>query len=142
MFKPGNLFSKIETQADALRIIRRTANAFLVVVALQAAVFIAPQQMRDRVLSNYGYFLLVFIIAVAAFSLRQFKSRTAAIVLLLLAGTTAVATVVNRDGSNVRNGAKILVAGVVLWAAVRGVQATFALKEISTRTEPGLRASP
>jgi hypothetical protein len=57
----------------------------------------------------------------------KWKARTAAVLLLLLAGLAAVVTVMNKLGIMAEGGTNIILALIVLWAAVRAVEATFKL---------------
>jgi hypothetical protein len=59
--------------------------------------------------------------------LRRFNSRTAAIVLFILASVAMAVTVANKAGANLGGGTNIILALIVLWAAIRAVEATFKL---------------
>ena len=111
-------FSKIESRADALKVVKDTSTGFFVVAAIQAA------------LSFWVGFSVLFdaaIYVVGGFFLRRFNSRVAAIVLLLLALLGAGVTVANKLGENLGGGNNIFLALILLWAAVRAVDATFKL---------------
>jgi hypothetical protein len=112
------MFAKIENRDDALKTIKETSIAFLVVAGIQGAlgVFIAPSVLVDAAL----YAILGLI-------LMKWKARTAAVLLLLLAGLAAVVTVMNKLGIMAEGGTNIILALIVLWAAVRAVEATFKL---------------
>jgi hypothetical protein len=80
-----------------------------------------------------GYLMGQFIIDVAiyvigGFFLLRFKSRAAAVTLLLLALGGAVATLFNRLGHDLGGGRNVVLAAIVLWVAIRAVDATFKLR--------------
>ncbi len=112
------LFSKIETREDALKIVKDTSTAFFVVAGLQtAASFIL----------GFSILFDAAIYAAGGFFLRRFRSRGAAVVLLLLALVGFGVTLGNRFGANLGGGNNIVLSVIVLWAAVRAVDATFKL---------------
>ena len=121
-------FSKIESRADALKVVKDTSTGFFVVAAIQAA------------LSFWVGFSVLFdaaIYVVGGFFLRRFNSLVAAIVLLLLALLGAGVTVANKLGENLGGGNNIFLALILLWAAVRAVDATFKLhSKYSVETSP------
>jgi hypothetical protein len=112
------MFAKIENRDDALKTIKETSIAFLVVAGIQGVLgfFIAPSVLVDAAL----YAILGLI-------LMKWKARTAAVLLLLLAGLAAVVTFMNKLGIMAEGGTNIILALIVLWAAVRAVEATFKL---------------
>ena len=112
------MFAKIENRDDALKTIKDTSIASLVVAGIQGAigVFLAPGVLLDAAL----YAILGLI-------LMKWKARTAAVLLLLLSGLAALVTVMNKLGVMSGGGTNIILALMVLWAAVRAVEATFKL---------------
>ena len=112
------VFSKIENRDDALKTIKDASIAFLVLAVIQGAlgVFIAPSMLVDAAL----YAILGLI-------LMKWKARTAAVLLLLLAGLATVVTVMNLLGIMAEGGRNIILALIVLVVAVRAVEATFKL---------------
>jgi hypothetical protein len=111
--------STIESRDDALKVVRESSSGFFLVAAIQAA------------LSFVVGFSILFdaaVYAIGGFFLRRFKSRVAAVVLLLLAALAAFATLANRFGEKVGGGSNIILAAIVLWTAIRAVEATFKLR--------------
>jgi hypothetical protein len=116
--KKKRFVSKIESREDALKHIKDTSNAFFFIAVLQAALayWIGLWVLLDAV-----------IYAVGGFFLRRFNSRAAAVVLLVLALVGAGVTVANSVGVNLGGGNNFILALIILWAAVRAVEATFKL---------------
>ena len=117
--KKKGWLSKIESRADALKVVKDSSTAFFVVAAIQAAL---------SFLVGFSVLIDAFIYAIGGFFLRRFNSRAAAIVLLLLAVLSAGVTVANKLGENLGGGNNIFLALIVLWAAIRAVEATFKLR--------------
>jgi hypothetical protein len=117
--KKFSLMSKIESREDALKVAKEVSTAFFVLAAVQGAIgaFIMPSMIIDAILY-----------AVLAAMLRMWKSRVVAVILLLLATASAVTTVLTKFGVAELGGGNIFLAGAVLWAGIRGVQATFLLR--------------
>jgi len=65
---------------------------------------------------------------IGGFLLRRFHSRAAAVVILVLAAFSLYVTVANRLGENLGGGSNIFLSLIVLWAAIRAVEATFKLR--------------
>jgi hypothetical protein len=116
--KKMGLFSKIESREDALKVVKDTSMGFFVVAGLQAVLsfFVGFSVLVDAV-----------IYVVGGFFLRRFNSRAAAVVLLLLAIAGAGVTFANKAGANLGGGSNIFLSLIVLWAAIRAVEATFKL---------------
>lgn len=92
---------------------------FFVFAAIQAAVVLIflPALLVDAALYAGG-----------GYALRRFESRTVAIGLFIVGALGAWATGANRIGlDGYSGGTNLFLAAIVLWAAARGVQATFAL---------------
>jgi hypothetical protein len=114
--KKSGIFSAIRTRDDAERVAKDCGNAIFVVAAIQGAIgaFIAPPLLFDAaVYVLCGYFI------------RFRKSRSAAVIALLLSGIGFVVTVLNRMGQDVGGGNNIFLAVIVVIAGVRAVEATF-----------------
>jgi hypothetical protein len=116
--KQNVLFTPITTGDDALQMIREASIAFFCVAALQAVVgaTLASAMLTDAV-----------IIAVLAGILMKWRSRIAAVLLLLVSGAGLVVTVLNRLGTMAEGGKNIFLAVIMLIVAVRAVEATFKL---------------
>jgi hypothetical protein len=114
--KKKGLFAKIESREDALKTIKDCAMGFFVVAAIQAGLgyFIAPSLIIDATLY-----------AVLAGIMLKWKSRVAAVFLLVIACFAAYMTVLNRLGMAAEGGNNIFLAAIILWAAIRSVEATF-----------------
>ena len=113
--------SKIETRDDALEVVKVASYAFFFVAALQMVLFLA---------ADSGAALVVAAIAVAGGAALRVHSRTAAFVLLGVSGIEALATVAKMFGAHPGIGSNVFVAGVMVWVAVRAVQATVALERM------------
>jgi hypothetical protein len=111
-------FSDIESREDAVAAVKQTATGFFVVAALQIALsfWVGFAVILDAVVYIVGGLLL-----------RRWHSRAAAVGLLLVAMAGAAVTVANAVGADLGGGTNILLAVVILWAAIRGVEATFKL---------------
>jgi hypothetical protein len=118
-------WSKIETADDARRNIKYTSGAFLIVAALQAALGVL-------VLHEYSMLVDAVAFAIAAFFLRRYSSRAAAIILLVLALGGAAMTVANRLGYEDSGGKNIFLSIIMVWAGVRAVMATYKLRSLAT----------
>lgn len=110
------MFAKIESREDALKTIKDCAMGFFVVAAIQAGLgyFIAPSLIIDAVLY-----------AVLAGIMLKWQSRIAAAFLLVIACFAVYMTVLNRLGMAAEGGNNIFLAAIILWAAIRSVEATF-----------------
>lgn len=110
------MFAKIESKSDGLKTIRDCAIGFFVVAAIQAGVgyFVAPTLMIDAV-----------VYAALATILLKWNSRIAAVLLLALACISFYSTVLNRLGIAAEGGNNIILAAIILWTAIRSVEATF-----------------
>jgi hypothetical protein len=116
--KKSGLFTPITTAADALKMIRDASFAFFFVAALQGALgmAIAPALITDAL-----------IIAVLAGILMKWRSRIAAVLLLLVSGGELAVTVLNRLGIMAEGGKNIILGVIMFVVAVRAVEATFKL---------------
>jgi hypothetical protein len=116
--KKNGLFAKIENGTDAAKTVRDAALGFFFVAALQGllGVFLAPALMVDAV-----------VLVVLAGILMKWRSRTAAVLLLLMSGLQAATTILNRIGVTSQGGKNIILAAIMVIAAVRAVEATFKL---------------
>lgn len=114
--KKKGMFAKIESREDALKTIKDCAMGFFVVAAIQAGLgyFIAPSLIIDAVLY-----------AVLAGIMLKWKSCIAAVFLLVIACFAVYMTVLNRLGMAAEGGNNIFLAAIILWAAIRSVEATF-----------------
>src|SRR5882757_7991625 len=96
--KKKGMFSPIENGADAAKLIRETAYGFLGLAALQGVVgaFLAPRLLTDAV-----------VLAILAGILLKLRSRTAAVLLLVVAGGEAAMTFLNKLGATHQGGTNI-----------------------------------
>lgn len=117
--KKKGWFAKIESRDDALKVVKDTSMGFFFVAALQAAL---------SFLVGFSILFDAVIYAVGGFFLRRYNSRAAAVVLLILAVVGAGVTFANKAGANLGGGNNIFLAFIVLWAAIRAVEATFKLR--------------
>lgn len=116
--KKSGLFGKIENRDEALKTIHDGSMAFFFVAALQAGLgyFLAPSMIIDAVLY-----------AVLGWILLKWKSRVAAVLLLLLGGLALVMTGLNKFGVTHEGGSNLFLALVIFWTAIRSVEASFKL---------------
>ena len=116
--KKAGLFSKIENKDDALKTIKDSSIGFFFIAVLQAGLgyFISPSLIIDAILY-----------AILAGILLRWKSRIAAVLLLLLGSAALVMTVLNKVGVTSEGGNNIFLAVIIFWAAIRSVEATFKL---------------
>ena len=116
--KKSGLFTPITTGDDALKMIREASIAFFCLAALQAllGMAIAPALITDAV-----------IIGVLAGILMKWRSRIAAVLLLLVSGGEFAMTVLNRLGVTAEGGKNIILGVIMVVVAVRAVEATFKL---------------
>ena len=113
--------SKIETRDDALEVVKVASYAFFFVAALQMVLFLAV---------NSGGALVVAGVALAGGAALRLHSRAAAGVLLAVSCVEALATIAKMFGAHPGMGSNIIVAGLMVWVAVRAVQATWALERM------------
>ena len=111
------MFAKIENRDDALKTIKDTSIASLVVAGIQVAIVIFLDPSFPNQAPFYATFGLILMIL---------KSRTAAVLLLWFSWLAVLTENVWLGVTSVR-GANIILAPIVVWAAVRAVEATFKL---------------
>ena len=113
------ILSRIEQKEDAVKVVKAASLAFFIVAGLlvMLSFIYGPALLIDA----GAYFVLGIF-------LRQFKSRVIAILVLLLAIVTTVVGVGKLFGAGIDSGIYIIVAVIVLWAAIRAVEATFKLR--------------
>lgn len=116
--KRTGLLGKIENREGALKTIKESAYAFIFIALLQGAigVFLAPSTLIDAALFFICAILLMWL-----------KSRTVAIVLLLMSLGAVIMTVLNKIGVSTGGGSNIILAIIILFAAVKATEATFKL---------------
>ena len=117
--KKAGMFARIGSRDDALKTVNDTARVFFVIAALQAILsfVIAPSLIIDAIL-----------FAALAGILLKWKSRVSAVLLLLLGGGALVMTVLNIAGVTAAVGTNIILATIIVWAAIRAIEATFKLQ--------------
>src|SRR5215470_7115702 len=113
--------SKIETRDDALEVEKIASYAFLFLAALQLVLFLS--------VGSIGAFVIAVLLAAGA-ALLRLHSRGAAAILFALSCLEALATVAKMFGAHPGMGSNVLVAGVMVWVAVRAVQSTWALQRM------------
>jgi len=118
--------SKIETRDDALEVEKIASYAFFFLAALQLVLFLSVR--------SAGAFVVAGILIAGGAALRL-HSRPAAAVLFAVSALEALATVAKMFGAHPGFGSNVLVAGVMVWVAVRGVQSTWALQRMPEEDE-------
>jgi|SRR3989344_2197731 len=119
--KPNPWYGKIETLEQALKVIKESAYGFFFISILQAGLGFAL---------GASLWIDAIIFSVLAAVLLKFKSRVAAVFLLIFSSAATVVTFINKFSPepNVQmGGTNIFLSLVILWAAIRAVQATFKL---------------
>jgi hypothetical protein len=117
--KKKGMFSKIDSREDALKVVKSSSTAFFVVAALQVAF---------SFVIGYSVLIDAAIYVICGFFLRRFCSRAAAVILLLVAILAVGVTFANKMGEDLGGGNNIILSLIVLWAAIRAVEATFKLR--------------
>jgi hypothetical protein len=127
--KPNsNWFKAIKTREEALKTIKDSSSVFFFVAALQAAIGIwMATQYPDAGFDMGETVITVAIYAIFAAWLRWGRSRTAAVVLLLVA-TVALVTTIAAQLNIIQGGKNVVLALIVFWAAVKAVEATFKVR--------------
>ncbi len=118
--------SKIETRDDALEVVTVASYAFFFLAALQIVLYLAVK--------SAGAFAVAVLLAAGGAALRL-HNRTAAAVLLAVSGLEVLATVAKMFGAHPGFGSNVFVAGLMVWVAVRAVQATWALERMPDEDE-------
>jgi hypothetical protein len=116
--KKAGWFNRIASREDALKTGKDASSAFFVVAAIQAAL---------AFLVGFGILFDAAVYAIGAFFVRRLHSRVAAVILLIVSLIAVGVTLANKAGAKLGGGSNILLAVIVLWAAVRAVEATFKL---------------
>ncbi|MFM7640335.1 MAG: hypothetical protein ACKO45_02120 [Cyanobium sp.] len=111
-------FTKIKSREDALKVMQYSSGSFFVLAAILGGigVFLTPSMLIDAA-----------ILAMLAAILRTWKSRVAAVLLLLMSLGIVITTTLTKLGISKGVGSNIFLAVIVLWVAIRAVQATFLL---------------
>lgn len=119
MAEPDNGFWRgaIETREHALKVVKYASIGFFIV---------ASSQVLFSFFEGFEAAIDGIIFAVFAFVLYRFKSRAAAVALLILSLTAVAVTGANMLTGG-RGGTNVILAAVLLWASVRAAQATFKL---------------
>ena len=109
---------EIVSRSDSLTVAKRAGIAFWILASIQALVgaFLMPAALADAVVT-----------AALATVLFVWRSRVAAVGLLMLSLWSLVLTALNLIRGTAGGGRNIVFSAVFLWAAVRAVEATFKL---------------
>lgn len=127
--KKQGYFSPIESESDALRVLKESRNGFFVLAALTAAVAV--------LLGQYWNLLDAALLAGLGLVVLKTRSQAAAIALMLLTSLQAVMTLLNKLGVTSSGGGNLILAGIACFAAFRAIQATRWLKKASAASAPG-----
>lgn len=114
----SSMFKAITSREEALKTIRDASIGFFVLAVIQGAIgiFMMPSMLLDAA-----------ILAVLAGLLYWLKSRIAACLLMVMASTMAVTTVLTLLGMAEFGGRNIVLAAIVFWTAIKAIEATFKL---------------
>jgi hypothetical protein len=126
-------FAPIVSREGALKTIKDSAIALLVLAAIQSVIFafIARRGLIDT-----------FLMAVLALLLLWLKSRIVAILLLIYSLLEGLATLLSFAGVENMGGKNIWLAAVIVWASINAVEATFKLHGKFAKEEPVVNGSP
>jgi hypothetical protein len=116
--KKKGFFAPFASRDEALKGVKEFSTAFYVIAGIQGVVgyFFAPTLIYDAV-----------ILAVLATALILWKSRVAAILLLILSTIILGTTVMSRLGMEDLGGTNVFLALILFWAAIKSVEGTFKL---------------
>ncbi len=116
--KQVGLFSKIASREDALQHTNELTVGLFVLATIQGIIgyFFAPLLLID-----------VAVLVILAVVLRRWKSRVAAVLLLLTSMGIVVTTILTKFGIAEAGGSNIFLALILLWTAIRAVHSTFLL---------------
>ncbi|MDH3610021.1 MAG: hypothetical protein OEQ24_12370 [Gammaproteobacteria bacterium] len=117
--KPVSLLSKITDRDSALKVIKETSLVFIIVGIYQLVVY----YLLGHIVILIDAALHIFF----GFALREWKSRAAAVILLIQAVIAAVVSIMNHLGYTNEDGVSTILVVAVLFIAVRAVEATFKL---------------
>ena len=115
------LLSKITSREIALKIIKESSLVF-VLIGIYQGVFSYLAGFYSGLIDSVLYIGLGLILHFRA-------SRVAAVILLILSLIAFVVTLLNRIGQTVEGGSNIFFVVVLLFVAIRAVQATYKLRK-------------
>ena len=113
------LLSKITDREIALKVIKESSLIFIL-VGIYQGVF-------SYLAGFYGGFIDAVLYIVLGLLLRQWSSRTVAVILLILSIIAFVVTLSNRMGYTTEGGSNIFFVVILLIVAIRAVEATYKL---------------
>lgn len=116
---------KIETEENATMVVKDVSYGLFFVAGL--LVIVAFLLKTAGIIDG-------LLFAILAFLLLRFKSRIAAISLLLLSIASVIVTFMNKISSTNRGGTNIFLAVVILWSSIRAIQATLVLAKVKRLT--------
>jgi len=117
--KPVSLLSKITDRDSALTVIKETSLVFIIVGIYQAVVYYFVG-LNVVLIDAFFYVFL-------GFSLREWKSRIAAVILLIQTSYAATMTIMHYLGYTDEGGVSIILVVAILFVAIRAIEATFKL---------------
>ena len=117
--KSISVFSKITDRNSALNVIKETSLVFIIVGIYQAVVYFFVGQIGVLIDAALYIFL--------GFTLREWKSRVAAVILLIQAIIATGIIIMRHLGYTDEGGVSTILVVAVLFIAVRAVEATFKL---------------
>lgn len=120
---------KIETEQDAIQVIKASSNGFYTVAGIQLVIGLLLAFLRRAAIIEAIIDPLVY--ASLSLLLRKFRSRVVAVILLSYSCATLVVTIINKFGGD-EGGQNVILAIIVFWTSVRAIQASFTLNKLST----------
>jgi hypothetical protein len=114
--------SKIETRDDALTVLNHGTIAFFFLGALHIFPYLSRQSPVALVETT--------VVIVGALAIRQLHSRGVAVMLMAVACADTLSAVANLFGASFARGSSFVLAGLMMWVAVRTTQAVGALQRM------------
>jgi hypothetical protein len=114
--------SEIETRDDALVVLNQGTFALFFLGAFHIFPFLVRR--------SHVALVETAVVLLGAIAVHQLHSRRAAMILVALACTETLVSVVNLFGHTFPGGSSLILAGLMVWVAVRTTQATAALERM------------
>ena len=116
--KKKGMFAIIDSHEAALKTIKECSIVFFIVAVIQAGIGISIEPARSLIFDGALY-------AVLAGIMLKWNSRIAAVCLLSILCYIGYMTIINRSGWEGEGGMNIIWVIILIWPAIRAVEATF-----------------
>jgi|GEM_PF-1490434 hypothetical protein len=131
-------FSKIKSKELVVKLIKDGSIVFCIIAGISIVwTYFFPSQYIEETFARLAIGILYAVMAGILF---KWKSRVAAVLLLLLTSDALITTFSNRFG-NGDGGRNVILAMLILWLAIRVVQATFKLHSKNKLPESSIMKS-